>query len=64
MARVQRDGRNEQARAEIEELRGEMVENGQTFPLEAENEEELDWEISQLLAAMQSTTGCCFNATI
>ena len=58
-----------EARAEIEKLQGEITEHGQTIQQEAQNEAELDWEVSQLQPGerrrgsntSQSTIGCCFN---
>ena len=52
-------------------MRGEMTEHGKTTQQEAQNEAELDWEVSQLQTgerrrgsnASQSTIGCCFNST-
>ena len=48
-----------------------MTEHGQTTQQEAQNEAELDWEVSQLQPeerrrgsnASKSMIGCCFNST-
>ena len=66
------ESQREEARVEIEEMRGEMTKDGQMIQQEAPNEAELDWEVSYLqpgerrrgISASQSTIGCCLNSTI
>ena len=66
------ESQREEARVEIEEMRGEMTKDGQMIQQEAPNEAELDWEVSYLqpgerrrgISASQSTILCCLNSTI